>query len=265
MASQSDTKPIEKLLGIMATLRDPQRGCPWDREQTFATIAPHTIEEAYEVADAIERGAPDDLRGELGDLLFQVVFLSRLAQEAGRFDFDAVAADIAAKLERRHPHVFAGAKVKDSAEQTRLWEDIKRQERTVAGATSLLDDVPANLPGLSRAVKLGKRAATVGFDWPDTAGVRAKVAEELGEVDAALATGDADEVAAEIGDLLFSIANWCRHLALDPESCVRGANERFTRRFRAVEAAVAASGRGWDAHDAVELDALWRRAKAAKA
>src|SRR5512143_4014456 len=138
MASQSDTKPIEKLLEIMVALRDPQHGCPWDREQTFATIAPHTIEEAYEVADAIERDALDDLRSELGDLLFQIVFLSRLGQEAGRFDFDAVAADIAAKLERRHPHVFGGAEVKDTAEQTRLWEDIKRQERAAAGATSLL-------------------------------------------------------------------------------------------------------------------------------
>ncbi|HVY64870.1 MAG TPA: nucleoside triphosphate pyrophosphohydrolase [Gammaproteobacteria bacterium] len=265
MTSQSDRKSIENLLEIMATLRDPARGCPWDREQTFATIAPYTIEEAYEVADAIERQATDELRSELGDLLFQVVFLSRLAQEAGLFDFDAVAADIAGKLIRRHPHVFGGAEVRDSAEQTRLWEDIKRQERAAAGASGLLDDVPANLPGLSRAVKLGRRAASVGFDWPDVGGVRAKVAEELAEVDAAVAGGEAAEIAAEMGDLLFSIANWCRHLGLDPDACARGANERFARRFRAVEAAVAASGRGWDGHDAAALDVLWRRAKAGEA
>ena len=262
MNKQSDVQSVEKLLKIMARLRDPQGGCPWDREQTFASIAPYTIEEAYEVADAIEREALDELKGELGDLLFQVVFHARMAQEAGLFDFEAVAADICAKLERRHPHVFGDAAVKDSAEQTRVWEDIKRQERAAAGAASLLDDVPANLPGLSRAAKLGKRAATVGFDWPDTAGVRAKLTEEIGELDAAVANGNPAEVAAEMGDLLFTVANWCRHLNLDPDTCVRSANGRFAKRFRAVEAAVAASGRGWDAHDAAALDALWRRAKA---
>jgi MazG family protein len=265
MNKQVDIQSIEKLLKIMARLRDPRGGCPWDREQTFATIAPYTIEEAYEVADAIERGALDELRGELGDLLFQVVFHARMAQEAGLFDFEAVAADICAKLERRHPHVFGGAQIKDSAEQTRIWEDIKGQERAAAGAVSVLDDVPAKLPGLSRAVKLGKRAATVGFDWPDVAGVRAKLTEEIGELDAAVASGSEAEVAAEMGDLLFTIANWCRHLNLDPDTCVRAANGRFARRFRAVEAAVAASGRGWDGHDAAALDALWRRAKATEA
>jgi len=265
MNKQTDVQSIEKLLKIMARLRDPRDGCPWDREQTFATIAPYTIEEAYEVADAIEREALDELKGELGDLLFQVVFHARMAQEAGLFDFEAVAADICAKLERRHPHVFGDAEVKDSAEQTRIWEDIKRQERAAAGAVGLLDDVPAKLPGLSRAVKLGKRAATVGFDWPDTAGVRAKLTEEIAELDAAVASGSEAEVAAEMGDLLFTIANWCRHLSLDPDTCVRAANGRFARRFRSVEAAVAASGRGWDGHDAAALDALWRRAKAAEA
>ena len=265
MNKQKDVQSIEKLLKIMERLRDPRNGCPWDREQTFATIAPYTIEEAYEVADAIERAALDELKGELGDLLFQVVFHARMAQEAGLFDFEAVAADICAKLERRHPHVFGDAEVNDSAEQTRIWEDIKRQERAAVGAVSLLDDVPAQLPGLSRAVKLGKRAATVGFDWPDIAGVRAKVAEEIGELDAAVAGGGEAEIAAEMGDLLFTIANWCRHLNLDPDTCVRAANGRFSRRFRAVEAAVAASGRGWDQHDAATLDAFWRRAKAAEA
>jgi len=265
MNKQSDIQSIEKLLKIMARLRDPRGGCPWDCEQTFATIAPHTIEEAYEVADAIEREALGELRGELGDLLFQVVFHARMAQEAGLFDFEAVAADICAKLERRHPHVFGDAQVKDSAEQTRVWEDIKRQERAAAGAVGLLDGVPANLPGLSRAVKLGRRAATVGFDWPDTAGVRAKLTEEIGELDAAVASGSEAAVAAEMGDVLFTIANWCRHLNLDPDTCVRAASGRFERRFRSVEAAVAASGRGWDSHDATALDALWRRAKAAEA
>ncbi len=262
--NKKDVQSIEKLLGIMEQLRDPRGGCPWDREQTFATIAPYTIEEAYEVADAIEREALDELKGELGDLLFQVVFHARMAQEAGLFDFEAVAADICAKLERRHPHVFGDADVKDSTEQTRIWEDIKRRERAAAGAVSMLDDVPAKLPGLSRAVKLGKRAATVGFDWPDTAGVRAKVTEEIDELDAAVVSGTQDEVAAEMGDLLFTIANWCRHLNLDPDTCVRTANGRFARRFRAVEAAVTASGRSWDMHDAAALDALWRRAKAAE-
>ncbi len=265
MNKQKDVQSVEKLLKIMERLRDPQGGCPWDREQTFATIAPYTIEEAYEVADAVEREALDELKGELGDLLFQVVFHARMAQEAGLFDFEAVAADICAKLERRHPHVFGDAQVKDSAEQTRIWEDIKRRERAAAGAVSLLDDVPAKLPGLSRAVKLGKRAATVGFDWPDTTGVRAKLTEEIGELDAAIAGGTEAEVVAEMGDLLFTIANWCRHLNLDPDTCVRAANGRFARRFRAVEASVAASGRGWDMHDAAALDALWRRAKAAEA
>ena len=265
MNKQKDGDSIEKLLKIMERLRDPAGGCPWDREQTFATIAPYTIEEAYEVADTIDREALGELKSELGDLLFQVVFHSRLAQEAGLFDFEAVAADICAKLERRHPHVFGDAEVKDSTEQTRVWEDIKRQERAAAGAVSLLDDVPAKLPGLSRAVKLGRRAATVGFDWPDTTGVRAKVTEEIGELDAAIASGSEAEVAAEMGDLLFTIANWCRHLDLDPDACVRAANGRFSLRFRAVEAAVAASGRGWDMHDAAALDALWRWAKAAEA
>jgi MazG family protein len=260
MKAEPDTASLAELLAIMARLRDRERGCPWDLEQTFATIAPYTIEEAYEVADAIERNDLGDLKDELGDLLFQVVFHARMAEEAGAFDFAAVAAAICAKMLRRHPHVFGDGEVADSAEQTQRWEQIKRAER---GARSgVLDDVPAGLPALTRAAKLGKRAAIVGFDWPDVAGVRAKVAEELGELDAAAASGDAAAVAAEMGDLLFSIANWCRHLDLDPESCLRGANARFARRFRSVESAVATSGRSWAEHDAAALDALWRRAKA---
>src|SRR5262245_44884010 len=195
MSKQTDNRAIEKLLEIMATLRDPSRGCPWDREQTFATIAPYTIEEAYEVADATERGALDELAGELGDLLFQVVFHARMAEEARAFDFGDVVAAICSKLVRRHPHVFGDVRGLDVAAQTRLWEDLKREERGAAGASGVLDDVPAGMPGLSRTAKLGKRAATVGFDWPDVAGVRDKVREELAELDAALAAQPSDEQA----------------------------------------------------------------------
>jgi tetrapyrrole methylase family protein/MazG family protein/ATP diphosphatase len=251
----------------MATLRDPAGGCPWDREQTFATIAPYTIEEAYEVADAIERNDLADLEGELGDLLFQVVFHARMAEEAGRFDFGDVVAGICDKLRRRHPHVFDGTRVDDVAEQSRIWEEIKREERAEK-RPGVLADVPAGLPGLSRAAKLGKRAAAVGFDWPDVAGVRAKLDEEIAELDEALAAAASHgraaappAVAAEIGDLLFTVANLCRHLGLDPEDCARAANARFTRRFEHVEARVNAAGGDWSAHDAAALDSYWRLAK----
>jgi tetrapyrrole methylase family protein/MazG family protein/ATP diphosphatase len=263
MTAKNDSASLAELLGIMARLRDRERGCPWDVQQTFATIAPYTIEEAYEVADAIERGDLADLKDELGDLLFQVVFHARMAEEAGAFAFGDVARAICDKMLRRHPHVFGDASVADSAEQTKRWEELKREERgSSSPGAGLLDDVPVGLPGLMRAVKLGKRAATVGFDWPDVAGVRAKVDEELAELDAAAAKGDADEIAAEMGDVLFSVANWCRHLQLDPEACLRSANARFARRFRAMESAIAASGRPWSSHDAAELDVLWRHAKA---
>jgi tetrapyrrole methylase family protein/MazG family protein/ATP diphosphatase len=263
MTAKTDPRALTELLDIMARLRDRERGCPWDVEQTFATIAPYTIEEAYEVADAIERNDLSDLKDELGDLLFQVVFHARMAEEAGAFAFEDVAAAICDKMLRRHPHVFGDQKVAGSAEQTKRWEEIKREERGTADPSAgVLDDVPVGLPALTRAAKLGKRAATVGFDWPDVAGVRAKVDEELGELDAAAANGDRDEIAAEMGDLLFSVANWCRHLTLDPETCLRSANERFMRRFRSVESEVAASGRPWSSHDAAALDELWRRAKA---
>ena len=263
MTAKTDPPALTELLDIMARLRDRERGCPWDVEQTFATIAPYTIEEAYEVADAIERNDLRDLKDELGDLLFQVVFHARMAEEAGAFAFADVARAICDKMLRRHPHVFGTASVADSAEQTKRWEELKREERGSASPDAgLLDDVPVGLPALTRAVKLGKRAATVGFDWPDVAGVRAKVDEELAELDAAAAGGDRDDVEAEMGDVLFSVANWCRHLQLDPETCLRAANARFTRRFGGVEAAVAASGRPWSSHDANALDALWRRAKA---
>jgi len=264
MKAKPDTASLARLLEIMARLRDRERGCPWDLEQTFATIAPYTIEEAYEVADAIERNDLTELKDELGDLLFQVVFHARMAEEAGAFAFDDVARAICDKMLRRHPHVFGDQKVAGSAEQTKRWEEIKRDERGGEPSTGVLDDVPVGLPALTRAVKLGKRAATVGFDWPDVKGVREKVDEELAELDAAAAGGGREEIAAEMGDLLFSIANWCRHAELDPETCLRSASERFARRFRAVEAEVAASGRPWSSFDAAALDALWRRAKAAK-
>lgn len=264
MKKQHDTRAIEKLLELMATLRDPAGGCPWDREQTFHTIAPYTIEEAYEVADAIERGAFAELEGELGDLLFQVVFHARMAEEAGLFDFAAVARGIVDKMVRRHPHVFGDSTVASSDEQTQRWEEIKRAERVAKGGSSLLDDVPVGLPALTRAVKLGKRASSVGFDWPDAHGVRAKLDEELAEIDAAAAEGDTAQTAAEIGDLLLTVASWCRHLGVDPESCARAATTRFERRFRHVEASVAASGLDFADHDAAALDALWQAAKASE-
>lgn len=261
MQSQVDRGSIEKLLEIMAALRNPVGGCPWDLEQTFATIAPYTIEEAYEVADAIERGALDDLAGELGDLLFQVVFHARMAEEAGTFTFADVVERICTKMRQRHPHVFGEAEIDSAAQQTHAWEAIKAAERA-AKAAGVLADVPVALPGMTRAVKLGRRAASVGFDWPDVVGVRAKLDEELGELDAALASEDRAAVRAELGDVLFSIANLCRHLGVDPESCIRDANERFSMRFGRVERAVESSGRGWREHNLLALEALWQRAKA---
>lgn len=219
---------IERLVAIMATLRDPVRGCDWDRAQTFATIAPYTIEEAYEVADAIERGEPDDIKDELGDLLLQVVFHSRIAEEAGLFTLADVTDAVADKLERRHPHIFGDGQVEPG-----FWERIKAEERACkAQDASALAGVALGLPALTRAEKLQKRAARVGFDWPDATGPRAKIDEELAEVEGA--TGDA--VMEEVGDLLFSVVNWARHLGLDAEAALRAANAKFERRFRAMEA-----------------------------
>jgi MazG family protein len=267
MTDRTDTESLAQLLSIMATLRNRERGCPWDLEQTFATIAPYTIEEAYEVADAIERSDLADLKDELGDLLFQVVFHARMAEEVGAFAFADVARAICDKMLRRHPHVFGDRPVGSSAEQTALWEEIKREERAAVAPSGggVLDDVPVGLPALTRATKLGKRASSVGFDWPDVAGVRAKVDEEVAELDAAVASRDDAAVAAEMGDLLFTVANWCRHLKLDPETCLRAANEKFATRFRGVEGEVARDGRGWQSYDAAELDSLWEQAKARSA
>jgi len=261
------------LLELMARLRDPQTGCPWDREQTFATIAPFTIEEAYEVADAIDRDDPHQLRDELGDLLFQIVFHSRMAQERGWFDFAHVASSIHDKLVRRHPHVFRGASAEDLS---RTWEELKAHERTEAAArgksgdTSALADVPKALPALARAAKLGRRAARVGFDWQEPGQVRDKVLEELAEVDEVLAesgqpgaNGSQERLAEELGDLLFAIANWTLHLQIDPEEALRAANAKFERRFRRMEALAGSRGAKLESLSAAEWDALWRQAKEA--
>jgi len=267
-------RALGALLALMARLRDPQRGCPWDREQTFSSIAPYTIEEAYEVADAIERGEHEQLRDELGDLLFQVVFHARMAEERGWFDFAAVATAIHDKLVRRHPHVFAGASPTPQ-ELVRVWEEQKAQERAEralgrpAAEATVLAGVPLALPALVRAAKLGRRAARVGFDWPDAREVRSKVLEELHEMDAAhaaaSAAGEAGEgagaVAEELGDLLFSIVNWSRHLKLDAEAALRSANAKFERRFAAMESLARARGLDLQALSAAEWDALWREAK----
>jgi len=262
-------RALTRLMEVMAKLRDPVGGCPWDLEQTFATIAPYTLEEAYEVADAIERGDPHGIRDELGDLLFQVVFHARMGEEQGMFDFAAVATSIHDKLVRRHPHVFGDAVIMSPEEQTRSWEELKAQERAVAHSVdgapaSALDGIALSLPALSRAAKIGRRAARVGFDWPDATGVRAKVDEELREIEDALATStatDAPEVVDEIGDVLFTIVNWSRHLNIDPESALRAANAKFERRFRRMEQLAAARGVALSSLSADAWEGLWREAK----
>jgi nucleoside triphosphate diphosphatase len=253
---------IERLRQVMVRLRDPAHGCPWDREQDWASIAPHTIEEAYELADAIARDEPAAVRDELGDVLFQVVFQARIAEERGLFDLDAVAATIADKLERRHPHVFADAKVADAAAQTVAWEQHKRAERAAKGqGTGALDGVTLGLPALIRATKLGSRAARVGFDWADAAGVVDKVSEELGELQVEIAQGDRARTHEELGDLLFALAQAARHLGVDAEAALRDANTKFERRFRHVEAALATTGHTPADVDMERLESLWVRAK----
>jgi len=258
-------RPIDRLLAIMARLRDPQGGCPWDLEQSFATIAPYTVEEAYEVADAIERQNLSDLREELGDLLFQVVFHSRMAEEQNAFAFDDVVEAICEKMLRRHPHVFGEAEARTSDEQTAAWEVIKAQERATKGkAESLLDDVPAGLPAMTRAVKLSKRAASVGFVWPTITEVMDKLHEEVGELEAEIAAGDREKARAELGDVLFVAANIARTLDIDPEDALRATNAKFSRRFRYIEAALRERGKTPGQSDLAEMDALWNAAKAAE-
>ena len=259
--------PIGRLLAIMARLRDPERGCPWDLEQTFATIAPHTIEEAYEVADAIEHGDMAALKDELGDLLFQVVFYAQMARERDAFDFDQIADTISEKMIRRHPHVFGAATVDSAVAQTQAWEEQKAHERRVeaeaAGRTaSVLDGVIAGLPALTRAVKLQKRAARVGFDWPTAAPVLNKIVEELDEISAEMAAGaGVERLEDEVGDLLFACVNLARHLTIDPETALRRANGKFNRRFRQIEDALAAQGRAPAEASLEEMEALWQQAK----
>ena len=245
---------IERLMAIMARLRDPVTGCEWDTVQTFATIAPYTIEEAYEVADAIARDDLTDLKDELGDLLLQVIFHSRIAQESGAFDLSDVIAGICDKMERRHPHIFRGAETGGH----HLWEQIKAEERGSKGTNGTLDGIAIGLPALTRAEKLQKRAARTGFDWPDASGARAKIDEELAEVEAAT---DDDHRVEEIGDLLFATVNWSRKLGVDPEAALRAANAKFERRFRAMEAE---AGDAFTGLSLDEKEGLWVAAKSSE-
>jgi ATP diphosphatase len=262
---------MPRLLAVMAQLRNPQGGCPWDLEQNFATIAPYTIEEAYEVADAIERRDMAALKDELGDLLLQVVFHAQMAREAGSFDFEAVAAAIAEKMIRRHPHVFGDVSIKTADAQTAAWEDHKEKERRAKAsaegrAASVLDGVAAGLPALMRAVKLQRRAARVGFDWSSVADVFLKIDEELVEIKSEISNAGAPErIHDEIGDLLFAVVNLARHLNVDPEASLRHANAKFERRFRQVEARLTLVGRSAADVDLDALETLWQQVKAAEA
>ncbi|WP_297693139.1 nucleoside triphosphate pyrophosphohydrolase [Phenylobacterium sp.] len=265
-APPAELRPIDRLLAIMARLRDPKDGCPWDIEQTFATIALYTVEEAYEVADAIERGDLKDLRDELGDLLLQVVFHARMAEEDGAFDFDDVARAINDKMVRRHPHVFADESYGSLAEQKQGWEQLKAAERQEKGRTgSLLDDVPVGLPALTRAVKLSRRAAGVGFVWPSAKEVLEKLDEEVAELKVEVAAGDIEKARQEMGDVLFVVANLARALDVDPEDALRATNAKFVRRFRYIEQKLAEDGKSPESSDLPEMDALWNEAKAAEA
>jgi nucleoside triphosphate diphosphatase len=258
------SRDIDRLLAIMAALRTPKTGCPWDLEQNFATIAPYTIEEAYEVADAIARADLGDLKDELGDLLLQVVFHARMAQEQGAFDFGDVVEAITAKLVRRHPHVFGDAGSQTTAAVNSLWERIKAEEKAARGRpeeTGALAGVPVTLPALTRALKLQAKAGKVGFDWNDPRAVLHKIREEADEIEAAL-DGDTVHAASEVGDLLFAAVNLARHLHADPEDVLRQTNRKFERRFAAIEHALAARGKKPQDATLAEMDALWDEAKA---
>jgi ATP diphosphatase len=263
VSTKADSE-IARLLDIMAALRAPDGGCPWDRVQDFASIAPYTIEEAYEVADAIARADMPGLRDELGDLLFQSIYHARLAEEAGQFDFADVARGIADKMVRRHPHVFGDAAARDAAAQTEAWEAQKRAERAARQEGATLAGIPAGQPALTRAEKLTRRAARVGFDWANAAAVLDKLEEEAAELRAELAEASPARLADEVGDLLFVLANLCRKLGLDAEACLRGANRKFERRFGRVEAALAAQGRTPAEATLAEMEQAWQAAKAAE-
>jgi nucleoside triphosphate diphosphatase len=264
--TESDTAEaaIRRLLDVMAALRDPVSGCPWDRVQSFASIAPYTIEEAYEVADAIARDDGAALQDELGDLLFQVVYHARIAEEAGRFGFPAIAGAIADKMVRRHPHVFGDATARDAATQTDAWEAQKRAERAAKAERGTLAGIATGLPALTRAAKLTARAARVGFDWPDAAAVLDKLAEETAELRAELPEADPARLADEVGDMLFVLANLARKLDLDPETCLRRANGKFSRRFGFIEDRLASAGKTPADASLAEMEAFWQDAKAAE-
>jgi nucleoside triphosphate diphosphatase len=265
------SRDISRLIEIMKTLRTPGSGCPWDLEQDFATIAPYTIEEAYEVADAIARGDLDDLRDELGDLLLQVVFHARMAEEQNAFSFGDVVEAITRKMIRRHPHVFADRDGRLTPSDVKgAWDRIKAEEKTERAARrpgektprrSLLSGVKAGQPALTRAMELQRKASTVGFDWNDPRAVLHKIREEADEIEAALDRGDADEFAAETGDLLFALVNLARHVGADPDMALRGTNVKFERRFGYIEQALEAQGRSLDSASLTEMDALWNEAK----
>lgn len=260
-----DLTRIDALLRIMARLRSREGGCPWDLAQSFATIVPYTIEEAYEVADAVERGDMDDLKDELGDLLLQVVFHAQMAKEAGAFEFEDVVRAICQKMIRRHPHVFGDEDARSAGTVAGRWEEIKADERAAKGkpaSASLLDDVPHALPALTRALKLQKRAAQVGFDWPSTVEVLDKLNEEMLELSREVAKGgDHDRLEDELGDMLFVYANLARHLKVDPEAALRHANAKFCRRFGRIEEKLAAQGRKPEQSSLEEMDAMWNEAK----
>ena len=263
------SRDIRRLVDIMAALRDPETGCPWDVEQTFASIAPYTIEEAYEVADAIERGDSHELRDELGDLLLQVVFHARMAEEAGLFDFGDVVEAITAKLVRRHPHVFGEARGMDAEGVKALWGRIKDEEKRKrseavgeTAAEGALGGVPVALPALTRALKLQEKAGKVGFDWNDARAVIAKLREEIAEVEAEIDDNDPEALSADIGDLLFAAVNLARHVKAVPEAALRAANAKFERRFAHIEERLAERGRKPESADLDEMEALWTEAKA---
>lgn len=262
----SSGEPFRDLVALMARLRDPKTGCPWDVAQTFSTIAPYTIEEAYEVADAIERNDMGELKGELGDLLFQSVFHARMAEEAGHFDIDDVVRALVAKMVERHPHVFGSAIIADADAQTGAWESMKAAERArkaLDGTPSSIDGVALGLPALMRAEKLARRAARVGFDWPSPAPVFQKLQEEIRELEEAVAAPERDQahVAEELGDILFVVANLCRKLSVDAEEALRAANSKFGKRFRAMEALARTQGRDFATLTLDEQEALWTAVK----
>ena len=264
MTEPTAAQSLLRLLNLMETLRHPENGCPWDRQQTFATIAPYTIEEAYEVADAIGRNDLSALKEELGDLLFQVVFHARMAEEAGEFAFDDVVRAICEKMESRHPHVFGSERIETAEQQASAWEQHKQRERAAKyqQPRSVLEDVPMALPALTRAAKLGRRAATVGFEWPDVSGALNKTEEEIREVRAAIEQNtSAAEIEDELGDLLFCVVNLCRHTKVDPEAALRKTNLKFERRFRHVEAVLQAQGRALQDSSLEEMDRYWDEAK----